>query len=157
MTTHKINRVTIHEGDCLQRFETMPDGWRLDSTWGSPVPGYAPICDGVSRLRGGRKGLLRIAETVEEPAAQRPAQKLPKPIKAVETAEDAKAAAWTQNQLARAQMKHRLLADLLMDLRICQLENWPADEYVLELKQLIDEAFEEVMKRKPRLKQGVLW
>ena len=40
MTIHTINRVTIHEGDCLQQFETMPDGWRLDSTWGSPVPGY---------------------------------------------------------------------------------------------------------------------
>jgi hypothetical protein len=157
MTTHTINRVTIHEGDCLQRFETMPDGWRLDSSWGSPVSGYAPICDGVSRLRGGRKGLLKIAETVEEPAAQRPAQKPPETPKAVETVEDAKATAWVQNELARAQMKHRLMADLLMDLRICQLEGWPADEYVCGLKELIDEAFEKVMKRKPTLKQGVLF
>jgi hypothetical protein len=40
MTILPINRVTIHEGDCLPQFDVMPDGWRLDSTWGSPVPGY---------------------------------------------------------------------------------------------------------------------
>ena len=157
MNTHTINRVTIHEGDCLPQFEVMPDGWRLDTSWGSPVSGYAPICDGVSRLRGGRKGLLKIAETVEAVAAQPPVQKPPKASNTVETPEDAKAAAWVQNELARAQMKHRLMADLLMDLRICQLEGWPADEYVRSLKDLIDEAFEKVMKRKPTLKQGVLF
>jgi hypothetical protein len=135
--------------ETIHQFDTMPDGWRLDSTWGSPVPGYVPICDGVSRLRGGRKGLLKITQTVDAPAAQPPAQKPLKPPKKVETVEDAKAAAWVQNELARAQMKRRLMADLLMDLRICQLEGWPADDYVCSLKYLIDEAFEKVMKRKP--------
>jgi hypothetical protein len=143
--------------DDIERFDTIPDGWRLDSTWGSPVAGYAPICDGVSRLRGGRKGLLRVAETADAPTFPVALSVAMKSPKTIETTEDAKAVAWTQNELARAQMKHRLLADLLMDLRICQLENWPADQYVSELKQLIDEAFERVMKRKPRLKQGVLW
>ena len=44
------------------RYEKMPEGWRLDHTWGSPVHGWIPICNGKSMLAGGRKGLLRYKE-----------------------------------------------------------------------------------------------
>lgn len=42
------------------------------------------------------------------------------------------------NTLAREQLKHRLLADIRIDIQICQLEGWDYKEYLLELKKLID-------------------
>lgn len=42
------------------------------------------------------------------------------------------------NTLAREQLKHRLLADIRIDIQICQLESWDYKEYLLELKKLID-------------------
>jgi hypothetical protein len=52
--------LTLDRWAHLPRFEEMPEGWRLDPTWGSPVFGYVPICDGRSILNGGRKGLLKV-------------------------------------------------------------------------------------------------
>ena len=43
----------------LERFDNMPKGWRYDATFGSPVFGYATICNAKNMLNGGRKGLLR--------------------------------------------------------------------------------------------------
>jgi len=42
------------------------------------------------------------------------------------------------NQLAREQMKLRLLADIKMDLIIFELEGWDKMEYLNDLKELID-------------------
>lgn len=42
------------------------------------------------------------------------------------------------NTLARKQMIRRLLADILVDINICQLEGWDYREYLLELKKNID-------------------
>lgn len=42
------------------------------------------------------------------------------------------------NTLAREQLKTRLLADIRIDIQICQLEGWDYKEYLLELKKLID-------------------
>ena len=69
-----------------------------------------------------------------------------------------RAFAMAQNQLAREQTKRRLLADLLMDLQVCRIEGWEPDEYVCDLKNLIDDAFRRIMRREPeRLRQGVLF
>lgn len=42
------------------------------------------------------------------------------------------------NTLAREELKLRLLADIRIDIQICQLEGWDYKEYLLELKKLID-------------------
>lgn len=42
------------------------------------------------------------------------------------------------NVLARKQMIHRLLADIMMDISICQLEGYDYKEYIEELKEAID-------------------
>ena len=44
----------------LERFDTLPEGWKLDRTWASPEHGWVPIYDGKSLLNGGRKGLLKV-------------------------------------------------------------------------------------------------
>ena len=41
--------------------------------------------------------------------------------------------AWALNRLAREQMKHRLLCDILADLTVCEIEGWDKAEYINEL------------------------
>ena len=43
------------------------------------------------------------------------------------------------NRLAREKMKYRLLADISLDLVICELEGWSKTEYLNELKDMIDD------------------
>lgn len=40
-------------------------------------------------------------------------------------------------QLAREQAKLRLLADIQFDLTVCEIEGWPASEYLRDLHQVI--------------------
>ena len=42
------------------------------------------------------------------------------------------------NRLAREKMKYRLLADISLDLVICELEGWDKLEYLNELKDMIN-------------------
>lgn len=46
------------------------------------------------------------------------------------------------NKLAREQFKSKLLAEILMDLQVCKLENLNSKEYIEELKQEIDNIYE---------------
>ena len=43
----------------------------------------------------------------------------------------------TLNRLAREQMKARLLADIAVDLQVCELEGLDPSEYVRELRQML--------------------
>lgn len=43
------------------------------------------------------------------------------------------------NRLAREQIKLRLLADIRMDLMVCELEGWDKVEYLDELLALVQE------------------
>ena len=42
------------------------------------------------------------------------------------------------NRLAREQMKLKLLADIRMDLIICEIEGWDKMEYINELNELVN-------------------
>ena len=44
----------------------------------------------------------------------------------------------TLNRVAREEIKLKLLADIKIDLQICELEGWDKKEYLNELKKLID-------------------
>lgn len=46
------------------------------------------------------------------------------------------------NKLAREQFKSKLLAEILIDLQVCKLENLNPKEYTEELKQEIDNIYE---------------
>jgi hypothetical protein len=41
------------------------------------------------------------------------------------------------NVLAREQMKTKLLADILVDMKICKLEGWNATEYITEIIDML--------------------
>lgn len=42
------------------------------------------------------------------------------------------------NHLAREQMKLKLLADVKMDMMICEIEGWDVTEYLEDLKNLLN-------------------
>lgn len=52
---------------------------------------------------------------------------------------DTPAARRAFNRLAREKMKLRLLADIRMDLMVCELEGWSKLEYLDELLALLQE------------------
>lgn len=52
---------------------------------------------------------------------------------------DAPATRRAFNRLAREKMKLRLLADIRMDLMVCELEGWDKLEYLDELLALVQE------------------
>jgi len=43
------------------------------------------------------------------------------------------------NQLAREQMKVKILNDILLDMTICKIEGWDVTEYIKEIKQLVSD------------------
>ena len=52
------------------------------------------------------------------------------------------------NNLARNRFKEILLCDLEFDLLMCKFEGWSMESYVKELKQLIDDVYRKIAKRK---------
>jgi 5'(3')-deoxyribonucleotidase len=42
------------------------------------------------------------------------------------------------NDLAREQLKTKLMNDILIDMTICKIEGWDIKEYLQDLKNLID-------------------
>ena len=124
----------------------MPSGWSIDRTVGSPLAGHAFITDGRSTLRGGKRALLCIVkaqaqlnfDAPEYPASnEATATILPSPEQPSDFVFDA-GQARTVNNLARQKFKHRLLADIMVDLQICEIEGWSKLEYIHELRALIN-------------------
>lgn len=130
----------------LEKFQTMPKDWRFDKTFGSPVAGYAPICDGISILKGGKKGLLKIKKQVP-PKIYQPVKSIsPKKKNAVITAEQKKITVKLINDLARLKVKELILKDLIFDLMVCKIEGWCAKQYVSDLKTLIDDTANSILR-----------
>src|SRR5690606_26220641 len=137
-----MERLVVHSSlPRMERFDSLPAGWKLDRSWGSPEYGWEPICNGRSLLNGGRKGLLKVEKpTVKESLTVAPtAAPDPEPTRIELTADERKEAAKAMNELARAKFKERLLQDLMADLMVCKIEGWSITDYISELKTLIDE------------------
>lgn len=120
-----------------QLFETIPDGWIIDKTAGSPMPYTVFITNGKSVLNGQKRALLKIAkkQTVIETYENiqifdavdeiKPTNEAPFPSKTV-------------NTLARKRFQEQLLKDIRCDLIICELEGWDKKEYIRELKEILN-------------------
>lgn len=123
--------------------ETMPDGWKIDKTAGSPLHGYSFIYDGKSIINGGKRALLRVVAPQRQLMLGQPKtasstivveeKDEKKPEQAIEAFP-----ARTVNELARQKFKAQLLNDILVDLTICEIEGWCKREYISELKALIN-------------------
>jgi hypothetical protein len=55
---------------------TMPEGWRIDETAGSPLAGHVFITDGKSVINGQKRALLRIKKGTQ---LMPPTDETPKP------------------------------------------------------------------------------
>lgn len=134
-----------------KKFEKMPIGWNYDKTWGSPIAGYAPICDGKSILNGGKKGLLKVKPANLEYKYTKLTEKTTKSKNTSckkSIRENTNKQAKLINDLARAKFKKHLLQELIFDLKICQIEGWDIKEYISDLKILIDNTANSILNNK---------
>jgi hypothetical protein len=138
----------------MEQFHALPDGWKLDRSWGSPEHGWEPICNGKSLLNGGRKGLLKVeSPTVKESLTVDPPKPSPEPEpeRIDLTPSEIKVAAKITNDLARAKFKEKLLQELMVDLMVCKIEGWSITDYISDLKTLIDETASSILHNNPRV------
>ena len=118
---------------------SIPDGWKIDKTAGSPVHNCVFITNGKSVLNGQKRALLKLVEKrhIEKEASVNSnsiIEKLTIPI----PKEDFVFPAKTVNDLARKAFQYQLLKEIMVDLMVCEIEGWDKLEYIRELKTLIN-------------------
>lgn len=126
-----------------QLMDALPAGWRFAPGVGSPLAGYAFAASG-SPLRGGRMALVRLRAPQMQLLLSESETAPPAEVRQADAPSTSTAfvydtgAARTVNELARQKFQHRLLADILVDLTICEIEGWCKREYIDELRSLIN-------------------
>jgi len=121
----------------------LPEGWKITKNAGSPLHGYNFCHSPHSMFSGEQKtALVKIDTSVEKNQfLDGLANKKTEEIKKADVKEKQvidENYRLTMNRLAREQLKHKLLADITMDLQICKIEGWNYKQYLQELKDLID-------------------
>ena len=122
-------------------YEEIPSGWHIDKTAGSPLHGYEFITNGKSMLSGGKRALARVYKSAlrvctPEPDATKTEEKQLEESKPVQVIDENYRR--TVNDLARKKFEQKLLADIRVDLMVCEIEGWNKLEYLEELKSLIN-------------------
>ena len=115
--------------------ESLPDGWVIDNTVGSPAPNTVFITNGKSVLNGQKRALLKVC-------AKRdvfiPKNVIKQVVAKSETTEDIPFPAKTVNTLARKKFQEQLLKEIQFDLMVCEIEGWDKTEYIKELQNLLN-------------------
>lgn len=110
---------------------TMPNGWKIDKTCGSPLHDAVFITNGKSVLNGQKRALLRLEKQI-----------IKQPSYEIERKEQEKVDfnfyPKSVNTLARKKFQEKLMKEILVDLMVCEIEGWSKREYILELKRLIN-------------------
>lgn len=122
-----------------QLLDSMPSGWMIDKTCGSPLYGYVFIINGRSILRGGKRALLRVKKQKHQPRINAQAISKMKSVADESLKVEHPYPARTVNELARERFKLKLLNDIRCDLMICELEGWGKMEYINEIRRLVNE------------------
>lgn len=115
--------------------DTLPDGWVFDKNVGSPVCGYDFATNGKSPLKGQKRALVFVGRKRQIHQPSLPKLEEVKPQKPVQEIDGNYVR--TVNDLARKRFEQRLLADIAIDLTICEIEGWCKMEYILELRRLL--------------------
>ena len=124
--------------------DNLPDGWSFLTAAGSPLSGYEFAISG-SPLRGGKTALVRV--NLQNTNSTLTSQvKLTANDKNHSECSSSQAKSFrynhehakTVNDLARQKFKQKLLADILVDLTICEIEGWSKRDYIDELRELIN-------------------
>jgi hypothetical protein len=139
-----------HFGDTMKHYrdwplmDSLPAGWAYSKAAGSPLSGYAFAQNG-SPLRGAKLVLVRVRVPQMQLPLSEPESPAPDEVRQADAPAATREAfaydasqARTVNELARQKFKHRLLADILVDLTICEIEGWCKREYINELRELLN-------------------
>ncbi|MCD8430404.1 hypothetical protein LNJ06_09510 [Tenacibaculum finnmarkense genomovar ulcerans] len=114
--------------------ETIPLGWVVDKTAGSPIANSVFITNGKSPLKGQKRAILKINSN--------PIKYESKPLiikhKVKEDLSDFVFPAKTVNQLARKKFQELLLNEIRFDLMVCEVEDWCKKQYIKELQSLLN-------------------
>lgn len=119
--------------------ETLPDGWYLDNTTGSPVTGYYFCRSTKSRFDPAYKQALVRAEklkVLEDPKQlEFPKQKDTKVNPSTQVIDENYVK--TANTLARSKFKLKIMQEIMFDLMVCEIEGWNKKEYIEEITALV--------------------
>lgn len=120
--------------------ETLPDGWYLDETTGSPLTGYSFCRSTKSRFDPAYKQALVRAEKpkllVEPKQLEFPKQKDTKAKQNNNQVIDENYVK-TVNTLAREKFKLKIMQEIMFDLMVCEIEGWSKKEYIEEITTLV--------------------
>ena len=118
-------------------FESLPEGWKIDKTCGSPLHGYSFATNGKSILNGGLRALVKVERKPIEYEYIKPEIKRNEKIEEKPEVVIDAVYVRTVNDLARKKFEQNLLNDLMVDLMICEVEGWCKMEYIRELRRLL--------------------
>jgi hypothetical protein len=114
--------------------DSLPKGWRIDKTAGSPLCGYEFCTNGKSVLNGQKRALLFVGSRPSEyKKSEYPTYNIAEPEQKKSIEYPSKAV----NELARKKFEYMLLNDIMVDLAICEIEGWCKMEYIRELRRLL--------------------
>lgn len=113
--------------------DTLPDGWKIDRSAGSPVCGYEFCTNGKSVFNGQQRALFFVGKTITEQPKSKPFEvQEEKPQVVVD-----QLYVRTLNELARKTFEQKMLNDIMVDLMICEIEGWGKLEYIKHLRKSI--------------------
>lgn len=126
--------------------KSIPDGWSIDKTTGSPLSGHVFITNGKSVLNGQERHLLQLSRITvsngivkEAPGFSVPEKKSEYDFQSYEQQVGDAGFRKTVNEMARERFKLNLLKDIMCDLTICEIEGWCKAEYIRQIKKMIGE------------------
>jgi len=115
--------------------ESLPIGWVVDKTAGSPAPNTVFITNGKSLLNGQKRALLRVEANK---IAFETKNKTNEVVKKIEPSKQFPFPSKTVNTLARRKFQEILLKEVQFDLVVCEIEGWDKKEYIKELRKLLN-------------------
>ena len=120
--------------------EELPQGWVIDKTAGSPAPNTVFITNGKSVLNGQKRALLKVEpkRDINIPKNEMVKNNFVEIDKIAGKTETTIFPAKTVNDLARLKFKEQLLKEIMVDLMVCEIENWDKKEYINELKKMLN-------------------
>ncbi len=130
-------------------YNKPPEGFSIDKHTGSPLTGYDFYTNGKSILNGGIRILVKASGVpVDSMAVNYPParESVPKSKELKEDPMSSREIRQRVNAFARENFKVKLLQEIEFDLMVCKLEGWSMESYVCELKRLIDDIFQKMIK-----------
>ena len=122
--------------------DSLPLGWKIDKTVGSPLCGYEFCTNGKSILTGGQKRALVkvINKNTPEIEILEPVKHKIEVLEAKKEVKDENYVFPNKviNDLARKKFQEQILKEIKFDLMACEIEGWDKTEYITELQDLLN-------------------